>query len=129
MAQKWSWQKILTVILHISGSIIWSWFLGHKCKMMTSPGVFFFIFSKFWFSGLLRGIKGQKKKWPKMAKNSVCLTSYLGNLHHMIVIFGARIFGKRAKHDPNLPISVPHALYLRNCGSYHQDFWYTGVKW
>ena len=32
----------------------WSWFLGHLCKMMISPDLFF-IFSKFWFFGLLVG--------------------------------------------------------------------------
>ena len=30
---------------------IWSWFLMHMCKKMTSPDTFF-IFSKFWFSGI-----------------------------------------------------------------------------
>ena len=34
--------------------IIWSSFLVHMCKMMTSPDAFF-NFSKFWFSGLLGG--------------------------------------------------------------------------
>ena len=52
-------------------------FLMHKFKMMTSPDVFF-IFSKFWFSGLLgeRGVTGQK-----MAQNNkkFCLTPYLRN--------------------------------------------------
>ena len=39
--------------------IIWLWFLVHMCKMMTSLGPFL-IFSKFWFSELLEGVKGQK---------------------------------------------------------------------
>ena len=39
--------------------IIWFLFMVHLCKMIISPGVFFF-FSKFWFSGLLKGVKGQK---------------------------------------------------------------------
>ena len=40
--------------------LIWLWFLVHLCKMMISPAIFF-IFSKFWFFGLLRGkVKGQK---------------------------------------------------------------------
>ena len=42
---------------------IWSWFLVHMCKMMTPPDAFF-IFSKFWFCGLLGGWKG--KNWSKM---------------------------------------------------------------
>ena len=41
------------------------------------------------------------------------------------------IFGKRLKKDLKLPISVCHALYIRNCRSYHWDFWkimiYPGV--
>ena len=41
--------------------IIWLSFIVHLCKMMISTS-FFFIFSKFWFSGLLGGggVKGQK---------------------------------------------------------------------
>ena len=45
--------------------IIWLSFVLYKCKMITYP-CFFFIFSKFWFFGLLGGWKG--KKWPKMTK-------------------------------------------------------------
>ena len=56
--------------------IIWLSFMLHMSKMIISPG-FFFIFSKFWFSGLLVGWKG--KKWPKMRKYSVCLTLYIRN--------------------------------------------------
>ena len=37
----------------------------------------FFIFSKFWFLGLLGGSKG--KKWPKMTKNFVLCTLYFRN--------------------------------------------------
>ena len=37
--------------------------------------------------------------------------------------------GKSAKNDLKLPVSVCHALYLRNCRSYHQEFWYAGVKY
>ena len=51
--------------------IMWSWFLVHMCKMMTSPDAFF-IFSKVWFSGLFGGVKGQnmtqndKKNCPSL---------------------------------------------------------------
>ena len=51
--------------------IIWLWFLVHMCKMMTSPDGFF-IFSKYWFFGLLRGWEGgglKGKKWPKLKNN------------------------------------------------------------
>ena len=36
--------------------------------------------------------------------------------------------GKRAKYNLKLPISVCHALYIRNYRSCHQGFWYAGVK-
>ena len=39
--------------------IIWFSFMVHLCKMIIFPRVFFF-FSKFWFSGLLKGVRGQK---------------------------------------------------------------------
>ena len=38
---------------HTSHDLLW-----YKCKMITSPGIFF-IFSKFWFSGLLGGKKAK----------------------------------------------------------------------
>ena len=94
------------------------------------------------------------KKWPKMTKNSVSLTLYskepytiwLWILVHMRkMILSPAIFfifpkilifwvfrggggGKRGKNDLKLPISVCHALYLRNCRSYHLDVRYTRVK-
>ena len=40
--------------------IIWFSFIVHMSKIIISPGVFF-IFSKFWFFGLLGGVKMQKK--------------------------------------------------------------------
>ena len=39
--------------------IIWLSCMVHICKMVISPGVFFF-FSKFWFFRLFGGLKGQK---------------------------------------------------------------------
>ena len=39
--------------------IIWFSFMVHFCKMIIFPRVFFF-FSKFWFCGLLKGVRGQK---------------------------------------------------------------------
>ena len=53
---------------------IWSWFLVDMCKMITSPD-HFFIFSRFWFSGLLGGKR--EKKWPKMTKILICPIPYL----------------------------------------------------
>ena len=56
--------KVLSVALHTQEPyIIWLSFIVHMCKIIISPGVYF-IFSKFWFSGLLGGgggVKGQKK--------------------------------------------------------------------
>ena len=113
--------------------IIWSWFLVHKCKMMTSPVVFFFLFfSRFWFSGLLGGINGQK-----LSQNDkqLCLShsrsqepylTWLQFLVHMCKIISPAIFsifskfyffffwfleeGKCAKNDPYLPISTWHTV-------------------
>ena len=33
-----------------------------------------------------------------------------------------------AKNDQKVPISVHHTPYLKNCRSYHQEFWYASVK-
>ena len=62
--------------------IIWLSFMVHLCKMIISPGVFFFIFSKIWFFGLLVGVKGQK-----MVQNDkkFCHARYLRN--HTYVIY------------------------------------------
>ena len=49
--------------------------------MVISPGVFFFIFSKFLFSGLLGESTG--KKWPKMTKISACRTLHTSYDHHL----------------------------------------------
>ena len=56
--------------------IIWLSFVVHKCKMIISPSNCF-IFTKFWFSGLLGGSKG--KKWPKMTKKQSVVPFYLSN--------------------------------------------------
>ena len=56
--------------------IIWLSFMVHLCKMIISP-VVFFIFSKYWFLGLLRGKKGKERS--EMTKNFVRCTPYLRN--------------------------------------------------
>ena len=68
--------------------IIWWSFMVHVCKMMIYPGDFF-IFSKFWFSGLW----GAGGGWGKRAKNGLKLQKILsfalhmsGSIYHMIVI-------------------------------------------
>ena len=58
---------------------LWLPFKVHMCKIIRSPGIFFFffIFYKFWFSGFLVRQKG--KKWSKMTNNSVHYAPYLRN--------------------------------------------------
>ena len=56
--------------------IIFSWFLVHMCKIVTSSGAFFHYFNIFIFQ-VVRGLEGQK--WLKMTKNYVCLTLDLRN--------------------------------------------------
>ena len=57
--------------------IIWPSFVVHKCEMIISTGTF--IFSNFWFLGLLGGSKG--KNGPKWQKNSVA-PFISGTIHH-----------------------------------------------
>ena len=56
--------------------IIWLSFMVYMCKIMIYQGVFL-SFSKFWFPGFSGAWKGNK--WPRMTKNSACLTPYLRN--------------------------------------------------
>ena len=80
----------------------------HMCKMMISPGAIF-IFSKFWFCGLL----GDKmaKNGPKL-QNILCLTYYVSQgffffFHFFkILIFwifrwgeGGRVKGEKMTHN------------------------------
>ena len=63
--------------------IIWLSFMLEMCKLMISPGVFFFSMLKYWFSRLSRGWMG--KKWPKMTKIS-------GTICCMILIYGTHMY-------------------------------------
>ena len=65
--------------------IIWSSFVVHKCKVITSPGVFFFvfIFSKFWCFRLLGGSKC--KNDPKSQKNCP-LRIVSGTIHRILMV-------------------------------------------
>ena len=119
--------------------IIWFLDMLHMYKVVISSGIFFHSFKIFifWINRVV--------KWQEMTQSDkkVCLPLIL------IVIFGTHnywwyiqkffsffqkfdffglFFGKRVKNDLKLPISVCYALYLKNCRSYHWDFWYTGVK-
>ena len=65
-------------------NIIWS-SLMVLYKMRIFPSIFF-IFFKILFFEIIRDVKSNN--WPKMTKNSVCLSLHLGTVNHMIVIFG-----------------------------------------
>ena len=72
------WEITITSVMHhVSGT-------GHHLIIIFGTRmqnddvqVFFFIFSKLWFFGLLRGQKG--KKWPKLKNNYIRHTPYLRN--------------------------------------------------
>ena len=80
---KWQ-KKCLSHSISQKASFIWSSFLVHLCKMMTPPDANF-ILSKFLFSGLLEGGRGEVKG-QKMSQNDnkFCLS-------HMIVVFGTHV--------------------------------------
>ena len=73
--------------------IIWLSFMVHTCKMIISPVVFFFIFSKFQYLGLLGwgggGVKGEKLS--KMTKILSVVFHISGTIHDMIVIYGTQV--------------------------------------
>ena len=69
------WQKIMLFSISQETDIIWSSFVGHKCKMIISPGVFFLIFFKILIFWVVR--RAKRWKWPKMTKSSVVCTLYL----------------------------------------------------
>ena len=67
--------------------ILWFSFMVCMCKMISS-GVFF-IFLKFWFSGLLGGKR--VKNCPKWQKILPVALHVSGNIHHMIAICGTQV--------------------------------------
>ena len=123
----------------------------HMCKMIISPGVFFFYLLQFWFSRSSGGWKC--KTWPKITKNLVCCTLYFWNhisydLHlwytyiykriispviffhfFQILIFGIMGIWKGKKWPKITKHFVCLTSYLRNHISYDYDLWYTCVKW
>ena len=133
-----NYKKSVCCAFYFRNHISYGLHLWYTCmyKRIISPG-FFLISSKFWFSGSLGWAKGQK-----VAQNEkiFCLSHsasqepyiiWLWFLVHMCKIFF--IFsefwffrfsgGYKGKKDPKLPISVCFDLYLRNCISYHWDFY------
>ena len=79
------WQKNLVNFISQEPYITWLSFMVHLCKMMISPSVFF-IFSKFWFSGLLGGGRGEGVKGQKMVQENISRI-----IHHMIFIYGTHV--------------------------------------
>ena len=80
------WQLCLSHSMSQEAYIIWSWFLVHMCKMMTSADAFV-IFPKFWFSVKSFDFHFSKvlifckraKNGPKWLKTCICLTLYLSS--------------------------------------------------
>ena len=83
-----AWQKIMSVTLHISGSI------HHDCKMTSLYA--FFHFSKILISRLLKvkgGVKGSVTakhgpKWQKIMSVSLCISR---TTPYMIVVSGTHV--------------------------------------
>ena len=69
--------------------IIWLSFMLHMCKMMISPGVFFFPILKFWFS-VLSGDEREKNgpKWQKL----LSVPPYFSRtIYHMIFSYDTHV--------------------------------------
>ena len=118
---------------------IWSWFLLPLCKIVISPGVFFFFLFSFFFHffqilifWVIRGIIGQK---TVQNDKKLCQSCSNGNIsRHFLYFFKLLIFQavsgvKRQKKWSEMKKSVCHAPYLRNHASYDCHLWYTCVKW
>ena len=110
--------------------IIWWLFMVHMCEMIISPGVFF-MFSKFWYSGLfLGGGRGDSKKCPKMKKNPVGCAPYLRNhtwssfmlyLCKVTVSLGIFSFFQNFDFPGWKKKSIQCSQYLGNRKSYDHD--------
>ena len=102
---------------------------------------FFFIFSKFWFSGLLGGNKAKNvPKWIKILSVALHIS---GTIHHMIFIYGTHMcflhFFKILVFQVVSVVKGPKMAqndnwfccpsYLRSHTSYYCDFRYICVKW
>ena len=134
---------------YLRNTIAYDYF-WYPCVKWWYLQVFFFIFWKFWFFGLLVWNKG--KKWPKMTKNYICCTLYLRNhtsyechlwytcvkwwyLQVFFFIFWKFWFfrllvGNKGKKWPKMTRNyICCTLYLRNHTSYDCHLWYTCVKW
>ena len=70
------WDQILSVALHISGTIHHMIFISGT-HVWNNISRHFFCFFKILIFWVIRKVKG--KKWPKMTKDSICLVWYPRN--------------------------------------------------
>ena len=83
------WEKVISVTLHIPGTMHHMTFIyAFMVQIIISPGFFFFflILSKFWFS---RFFWGRVKRAKNSPQKTLSVAPYIyGTIHHMIVICG-----------------------------------------
>ena len=117
--------------------IIWWLFMVHMCKMIISPGVFF-MFSKFWYSGLLLGGGGgTAKNAPKWKKILSVVLHISGTIHdrHLLYLREVTVSPGIFSFFQNFDFpgwknkSIQSSQYLRNRKPYDHDLWYTFVEW
>ena len=104
--------------------IIWSFFLAHTCT------VFFLFFQNFDSWGLSHSTSQELYiiwLWFSVHMSKMMISPVFFFIFSKFWFLGVSR-SKRAKNDLKLLISVCHTLCLRNCRSYHQDFWYADVK-
>ena len=90
--------------------IIWLSYIADLCKMMISP-VVFFIFSKFWFFGLLGRGNKRAKNCPKWERILSVMLNISGIIHHVIFIYGSSLLYSCVKWQ-----------YLQKLFSFFQNF-------
>ena len=109
------WCKCVKWYLQVFFSILKSWFSrAERAKNDQNDKNFFLLHLIFqepyiiWFSFMLH-----MHVWMENFSRHFCFFQNFDFQDH---------FGKRAKNDLKLPISVYYALHLSNCRSYHWDF-------
>ena len=116
-------------------SVCWCWFfrnhISYDCHLWYTGKImvkwwylkgYFFIFSKFWFFGLLRG---SSVKWVR-----VSVKWYLQLIFFIFAkIWFFELGGSKGKKWSKMTKKSCLTLYLRNCTTYDCGFWYTCVKW
>ena len=105
--------------------------------MIIYPGIFFLIFSKFWFYWLLGGKRVENcPKWQEIMSVALHIS---GTMHHMMVIYVMLVYNNNISRyffifskfwfSGLKKKSIQCSQYLRNWKSYDHDFWCTCVKW